>query len=226
MSTCHLFEIAIDQRIAGVLDEAEAQSLEAHVLTCQGCRAYEESARGQQRLLGARVENIAEEVDWARIERGIRRNKKRGVIGLVVGVLLGAILIPVASIGLATPTMSGLALAAFPTLEIAVVILLRAIFLARETRKIARLEKNEDMLAYYIADLRQRARRVRRLRWVALVVLGGVVICAVTASDSQRQLTYAFLGFVLVSVWGYVLLVRHPRVLRELEDLDRGRPES
>ena len=72
MAGCEDFEIAIEKRLHGALGDPERRPLEEHLAHCERCRAYEAAARGAEAGMGAEAKAAIAEVDWGRVERGIR----------------------------------------------------------------------------------------------------------------------------------------------------------
>lgn len=85
---CDEAELALENQALGILTQADRQSLEDHLLTCEACRAIRPLDLKIQAALGALEDEATRDVDWARLERLTRnwRSDYRGRwwVGLLV----------------------------------------------------------------------------------------------------------------------------------------------
>jgi len=220
MSSCDPFEMAIEQELSGELPEDQREPLRAHLAICADCREYERSARAQREIIGARADSISKEVDWARLELGVHGSVRREKLSLVFGVAAGVSAALVSAWGFSNELVSPLTTGLLAAGEISLVLLARAYFVFRRARAVAKLAGSGELLAYHRAYLAKRLRHIRALRWIALAVALTTVILTVSASTLRTKVAYALLGGLVAGVWLYTLLVRVPRLRRELRDVD------
>lgn len=220
MSDCQHFELAIDRRLhaASALAPDEAAALEAHLATCDACRAYEASARDLERGLQTRADESRETVDWDRIERGVRANLRARFRKLVAGVLIGALVVAISTWGFAVPGEELDVILGVGTL-VAAVVLGRAVFVVREVRAVAGLARGGELIARHRAMLAKQVRTIRRFRWIALVVTLACVALAVRGGEPRHVIVHAILACIVAGTWLHTLLVGYPRLRRELAEI-------
>src|SRR5512138_1511470 len=91
MPTCEEHEIAIEKRRHGALAAADTAALDAHLASCAACRAFEATSRRTEDAMAAMASEALGEVDWARVERGVRSSMARLVtaFAVMVSMVLG-----------------------------------------------------------------------------------------------------------------------------------------
>ncbi|HEX7600587.1 MAG TPA: hypothetical protein VF316_03235 [Polyangiaceae bacterium] len=223
MPDCQRFEIAVDQRLRGALEEDEASALDAHCATCEGCRGYEEAARSMQLGLHALASDAREAVDWDRVERGIRKRMRARLHQLVLAGVLGAAAVTLSTWGFA-PRGAVAQFAAEMTAIVGAVVLVRVVFVAREVRQISRLARGDELLARHRAMLDKQLRTLRRFRWIALAVVAWSLFNAERSVEMRHAIVHVGLACIVAISWLHALLVTYPRVRRELAELDPKGP--
>lgn len=219
MDGCERFEIAIEQELRGGLDEAARAALEDHLAQCEACRAWQARARGMERAMGTAASGALQQVDWARVEDGMRRSVRRRLIAAGFWGVLGALFVPLylwnlaqgspAKDSLPVSLVGGGLVAAFAAWA-----LLRA-------RRDARLASEELLAAWR----RQVTAGIRTLR-VARVFLAGVgvwnLVLAFGFADARLRTAALMAGGLALFVAGWAHLVKLPSLLREQAELDRA----
>jgi len=114
MTSCHDFEVAIEQRLHGALDPDPAVRLAQHLSSCHACRAFEAQSRELEEAMRTRAANAISDVDWNKLGRNLERWKKRMRAGAWKG--LAAVIVAAPLLGLvfghgyiATSFIAGLA---------------------------------------------------------------------------------------------------------------------
>jgi len=114
MTSCHDFEVAIEQRLHGALDAEAAVRLAHHLTSCQACRAFEAQSRELEQAMRTHATNAIGDVDWNRLGRDLERWKKQMRAGAWKG--LAAVIVAAPLLGLvfgygsiATSVVAGLA---------------------------------------------------------------------------------------------------------------------
>lgn len=217
MPTCEEHEIAIEKRRHGALPAAESAALDAHLASCSACRAFEATSRRTEDAMAAMASEALGEVDWARVERGVRSSMARLVTAFAVMVsmvlALGALAwwtAPApgrddATLGFAIG--AGLVLAVFATVA------------AVKTRTMLRLERGPEMLAWLRRD---RARRLRVLRLFAFVgPLIAIAYGSRALGGSSKGALWAASAAVVAAGWAFATFVKLPRLRREVADLEQ-----
>lgn len=217
--TCDDFQIAIERRLHGDLGEAEAAPLDRHLLSCEACRAYEAQARRTDVAMGARAEAVLKNVDWGRMQEGLRRYRQRILSSLRdIAVFLG--LVYLASVALPLREANRAALALRNLFVVGGVLAATAVGMALYARTLARLADPIEMLAFYRNRLRSEAQWARRAQWayaVGLAVIAGVNLVRPSATRLPGSLALVAL---IAAAWVYERRVRIPRIEREWTDLE------
>jgi hypothetical protein len=223
---CDDFQMAIERELHGALPETERAPLRDHLSSCEACRAYQAAARGTE---GAMAENASEalrEVDWSRVERGIRQGMLASVRAVVMAVLFGTLMFAVIWFASAPAFRADRMLRVGAAL--AVTLALVALTMGYAAWRMARLERGAEMLEAWRRGIRVRVRALRVMPWVNGLIAALCLWRAVEAARAQgqpetvhRPLVYAVLGTVLLAAALYARLVKLPRARRELEELER-----
>src|SRR5687768_3614980 len=73
MSGCEDFEILIEMRQHGALDDAGAARLEAHLVSCAPCGAFAEIAKSTEAAMQASAKGLTGGMDWERSRERVRQ---------------------------------------------------------------------------------------------------------------------------------------------------------
>jgi hypothetical protein len=116
MTSCHDFEVAIEQRLHGALDSDPAVRLAQHLSSCDGCRAFEAQSRELERAMRTHAVNAISDVDWNRLGWNLKRWKKQMLAGAWNGLAMVIIAAPLLGLVfghayIATSVIAGLAVA-------------------------------------------------------------------------------------------------------------------
>ena len=93
MTSCHDFEVAIEQRLHGALDPEPAVRLAQHLSSCDACRAFEAQSRELEQAMRMHAADVISDVDWSKLGRNVERWKKQMLAGVWKGlaaVIVGA----------------------------------------------------------------------------------------------------------------------------------------
>ena len=220
--SCDAFEIAIEKRLHGALEESEEAPLAAHLATCAQCRAYEAAARGAEAGMEERTREALSGVDWERVERGIR-----GGLYASVRMLAGAVLAAAWVAGivwLSTPAaLRGERMArALPAMGIVVVLV--AFVAAYAARRLAALADRAEMLEVYRHVVAANLAWARRMQWATAAIVAFLLYKALTATPAtfDAPIYYGGLALPLAGTWFYLRRVKLPRAEREARDLGLG----
>lgn len=118
MTSCHDFELAIEQRLHGALDPDRAAELAHHLSSCQACRAFEALSRELEQAMRTHATEAVGEVDWSQLGRKLERWRAQMLVGAWKGLL--AVIVAVPLLGLvfgaghiATSVIAGLVVVAW-----------------------------------------------------------------------------------------------------------------
>lgn len=218
MPDCQRFEIAIDQRLHGALGEDEASALEAHCATCEGCRAYEDSARSTDLVLHSLAGEARVTVDWDRIDRAIRMELRARTRKLAAGVVIGVVAVALATSGFAPPG-EGVLFAIEVGALVGAIVLARVLVVMREVRSVSGLARGDELIARHRAMVEKQVRSIRRFRWIALAVVVWCIFNAAHSIEVRHVIVHAGLACIVLGSWLHTLLVRYPRLRRQLVEL-------
>jgi hypothetical protein len=98
MTSCHDFEVAIEQRLHGALDPDPAERLAQHLSSCEACRAFEAQARELEQAMRTDAANDISDVDWSRLGRNLEHWKRQMLAGAWKG--LAAVIVAAPLLGL------------------------------------------------------------------------------------------------------------------------------
>ena len=215
---CEEFEIAIEMRLRGALEDAAA--LEGHLAGCAACRSYEALAKRTETTMTAAALNGLDRIDWQALEGRIGRLARsyqlaiwRSVVGLVVVVpLLVVFTMPPESraFGSVFGACLGVFIVGGTTLK-------RRRWI-RNARAAA--HSREDLLAFWRTDLDRRI-RVSRLAALQIIAAPLFLLPLWHLRDAVRP---AFLVTVAVAAFTagqglWLLLWKGPRLRRERAEL-------
>jgi hypothetical protein len=219
MTSCEQFEVAIEKRLHGALGEPEQAALEEHLAGCADCRAYQAAARGAEAGMSLRAKAAGAEVDWAKVERGIR-----GGLQATLRMLVGAVLVAAYMAGLVwvstTPALRETRLLrTLPAMGILVVLV--AFVAAYSARRLVALVDHEEMLETYRGLVFANVQWARRMQWATAAIVAFLLYKALTGTAATFDATvyYGGLALPMAAAWTYLRRVKLPRAEREARDL-------
>jgi hypothetical protein len=213
MPSCDDQEIAIEMRLHGALDADASAALDAHLSTCQRCRAFEASARNAEAIMREGAQAAMETVDWGLVDRAIVRWRWRT---LALGFAVVAIVAYAAEglmDGQQEPVETGLLILVFAALGGEV---------WRRARSFTRAGRNADTIELLRQDLDARGRAIDRSLLVFPLMSALFAWRSVEHGEVQTMpLSLAVIGIVTTA---YVWFVKRPALARARAEL--GRPGS
>jgi hypothetical protein len=219
MAGCDDFQVDIEKRLHGALGEAGRAPLEEHLAGCEACRAYEAAARGSEAGMEARASGALSEVDWARVERGIRGGVFAAVRMLAGAVVTGAWVALAAWVSAPPGLREERLLRVLPTMGLLVVLV--AFVAAYSGRRLVAMTDRGEMLATYRSLVAANLQWALRMQWAVAALLAFFLWRAFTA----RVATYdpmvfdGMLAVPLAAGWAFLRWVKVPRAQREARDL-------
>jgi hypothetical protein len=218
MKGCDHFEIETEKRRHGALGEAESRALQAHLSTCERCRAYEATARRTEAVMRSEAEAVAGVVDWDKVDRAITAWRRRSTVVLGTWAVLGLVLAAQAWRHHGEPgpaehasLVAGLFLAALGV-RFSVDVIRR--------RRVASMARGPQLLDLLRIDLRER----RKAIWASLVLFPLLTAFflweALASSDAGRRPLFSVSALICVATWLAVWFVKRPRLAREQAALD------
>jgi hypothetical protein len=221
---CDEAELALENQALGILTQADRQSLEDHLLTCEACRAIRPLDLKIQAALGALEDEATRDVDWARLER-LTRNWRSDYRGRWwVGLLVTAGQAPLATLAF---TRRGwgewlllLVLAALVTAWV-----VRAQIDRRWTAAAQLADSRESLRAFWQRLATVEANGLRRLSWLlpAWAVLWTTLGTLADAGIEASSLTsWVCRGLLIAECFGASLYWRRhavPRIEALRDDL-------
>jgi hypothetical protein len=222
MTSCDHFEIETEKRRHGALGEAESRALEAHLSTCERCRAYEATARRTEAVMRSEAEAVAGVVDWSQVDRAITAWRRRSTAVLGTWAVLGLLLAAQAWRHYGEPgpaehasLVAGLFLAALGVRFIVDVV---------RRKRVAGMARGPELLDLLRIDLRERRRGI----WLSLVLFPWLTAFfaweALVSTDAGRRPLFGVAAAICVTTWLAVWFVKRPRLAREQAAFD-GAPE-
>jgi predicted anti-sigma-YlaC factor YlaD len=223
MASCEEFEIAIERRLHGALGDPERAQLEEHLAHCERCRAYEVAAREAEARMGAQARQALSEVDWGRVERGIRGGVYASVRMLAGAVLASAYL--AGMVWLSTPAELRPERLARTLPAMGLVVVLLALVGGYSARRLSALADRDEMLETYRHIVAANLGWARRMQWATAAIVAFLLYKALTgrASTFDPAVYYGGLALPLAASWLYLRRVKLPRAEREARDLGIGR---
>lgn len=219
MAGCEDFQIAIEMRLHGALGDAGRAPLEEHLAACERCRAYEAAARGAEANMGAQARDAVAEVDWGRVERGIRGGVYASVRMLAAAV--GAAAWMGGMVWLSTPPelRAGRLQRTAPALVLVVVLV--AFVAAYSGRRLLALADRGEMFETWRHMVVANLQWARRMQWAVAAIVAFLLYKALTgtARTFDPAVYYGGLAIPLAAVWLYLRRVKLPRAEREARDL-------
>ncbi len=219
MAGCEDFQVAIEMRLHGALGDAGRAPLEEHLATCERCRAYEASARGAEASMEAQAREAVAEVDWHKVERGIR-----GGIFASVRMLVGAVLAAswmAGMVWLSTPPelRAGRFQRTAPALVLVVVLV--AFVAAYSGRRLLALADRGEMVETWRHLVVANLKWARSMQWATAAIVAFLLYKALTgtAATFDPAVYYGGLAIPMAAAWLYLRRVKLPRAEREARDL-------
>jgi uncharacterized membrane protein len=219
MAGCEEFQVDIEMRLHGALGDAGRAPLEEHLATCAHCRAYEASARGAEAGMTAQAREAVAQVDWDRVERGIRGGVFASLRMLAAAV--GAAAWLAGLVWLSTPPGLRAARLGRTMPAMVVLVVLVAFVAAYSGRRLMALVDRDEMLETW------RHMVVANLVWARRMSLATAAIVAFllykaltgTAATFDPAVWYGGLAIPMAGAWLYLRRVKLPRAEREARDL-------
>jgi anti-sigma factor RsiW len=222
MTGCDQFEIEMEKRRQGALGDAESRALEAHLSTCERCRAYEATARRTEAVMRSEAEAVAGVIDWGRVERAIQAWRRRSTVVPGTWVVLGVLLAAQAwrHFGERGPAEHASLVAGLFLTALGVRLVVDLI----RRRRVAAMARGPMLLDLLRTDLRER----RRAIGLSLVLFPALTAFfawqALVESDVGRRPLLGVAAIICVATWLAVWFVKRPRLAREQAALE-GAPE-
>ena len=219
MAGCEDFEIAIEKGLHGALGEPERAPLEEHLAHCQRCRAYEAAARGAEAGMSQRARAAVAEVDWARVERGVRRGVYASVRMLGAAVVTAAYMAGMVWLSTAPALREARLLRTLPAMVVLIVLV--AFVAAYSARRLAALADHQEMLETYRALVLANFQWARRMQWATAAIVALLLYEALIgrAATFDPAVYYGGLALPMAAAWFYLRTVKLPRAEREARDL-------
>ena len=219
MTRCEEFEVAIEKRLHGALGKPEQAALEEHLAGCPGCRAYQAAAREAEAGMSQRAKAAGAEVDWARVERGIRGGLYASVRMLGGAVVIAAYMAGLVWVSTAPALRETRLLRTLPAMGIMVVLV--AFVAAYSARRLVALVDHEEMLETYRSLVFANVQWARRMQWATAAIVAFLLYKALTGTAATFDATvyYGGLALPMAAAWTYLRRVKLPRAEREARDL-------
>jgi uncharacterized membrane protein len=219
MDGCDGFEIAIERRLHGALGESEAPALDAHLAVCARCRAYEAAARGAEAMMAVEAREAIAQVDWARVERGIRGGIHASLRMLVAAVVTAAWVAGMVFLSTPPAMRADRMMRTLPAMVMVVVLV--AFVAAYSARRLVALADREEMFDTYRTLVQANLQWARRMQWATAVIVAFLLYRALagTAATFDPTVFYGGLALPMAAAWLYLRRVKLPRAEREARDL-------
>jgi hypothetical protein len=219
MASCEDHEIAVEKLLHRALGDPERAALEEHLVGCEACRAYEAAARGAEAEMRARASAAAAGVDWARVERGIRRGVHASVRTLGAAVVTTAWMAGMAWLSTTPALRTERLLRTLPAMGLVVVLV--AFVAAYSARRLVALADREEMLETYRALVAANLRWARRMQWATAAIVAFLLYKALTgqAATFDPAVYYGGMALPMAAAWFFLRTAMLPRAEREARDL-------
>ncbi|HET9551525.1 MAG TPA: hypothetical protein VFP50_01020 [Anaeromyxobacteraceae bacterium] len=217
MPTCEEQEIAIDMRLHGALDECACVALDAHLSTCERCRAFESAARRTEAIMHEGAQAAMDVVDWGAVDKAIAGWRWRSVV--LVAALVA--FVTYMAFGLAGGEFSD---AHGPTWSAMLAALVAAVLGAdvwHRARAFTRLRRDADTLAMIREDLENRGRVLTR--GLLLFPLLAMFFGWRALGGDEEWASFVPAG-LCVATTAFIWFVKRPALARARAAL--GRPEG
>jgi hypothetical protein len=218
MTGCDQFEIETEKRRHGALGVAESRALEAHLSTCERCRAYEAAARRTEAVMRSEAVAVVGEVDWGQVDRAIQAWRRRSTVVLGTWAVLGVLLAAQAWRHAGEPgpaehasLVAGLFLAALG---------LRFIVDVVRRKRVAAMARGPLLIDLLRTDLRERRRAIRASLLLFPWLTAFFTWQALADSDAGRRPLLGAAAAISVVAGLAIWFVKRPRLAREQAALD------
>jgi hypothetical protein len=219
MPGCDEFQVDIEKRLHGALGDAGPAQLEEHFATCERCRAYEAAARGAEASMAKEAGAAAAQVDWDRVERGIRGGVFASVRMLTAVLCFAAW--AAGMVWLSTPAQfrAERLLRTMPSM--AVLVVLVAFVAAYSGRRLTALADRGEMLDTWRHMVWAHLVWARRMQWATAAVVAFLLYKALfgRATTYDPAVYFGGLAVPVAAVWFHLRSVKLPRAEREARDL-------
>jgi hypothetical protein len=219
MAGCEAFQVAIEMRLHRALGEAGRAPLEEHLVHCERCRAYESASRGAEASMGARAREAVAEVDWERVERGIRGGVFMSVRMLAAQVFFAVWAAAMVWLSTPAPLRAERFLRTMPSMVVLVVLV--AFVAVYSGRRLTALADRGEMLQTWRQMVWAHLVWARRMQWATAAVVAFLLYKALygQAATFDPAVFYGGLAVPVAAVWLYLRRVKFPWAEREARDL-------
>ena len=169
MAGCEEFQVDIERRLHGALGEAGRAPLAEHLAGCERCRAYEASARGAEASMEAGAREAVAQVDWDRVERGIRGGVAASVRMLAAAVLATAWMAGMVWLSTPAPLRADRLLRTMPAMGVTLVLV--AFVSAYSARRLTALADRGEMLQTWRHIVWANLAWARRMQWATAAIV-------------------------------------------------------
>jgi hypothetical protein len=220
MAGCEEFQVDIEKRLHGALGEAGRAPLDAHLATCERCRAYEAAARGAEAGMATEASEAAAQVDWDRVERGIRGGVAASVRMLAAAVLVTAWMAGMVWLSTPPDLRGERLLRTLPAMGVMLVLV--AFVSAYSARRLTALADRGEMLDTWRHIVWANLAWARRMQWATAAIVLFLLYKALygrPGATFDGTVFYGGLALPMVAAWLYLRRVKLPRAEREARDL-------
>ncbi len=219
MADCDDFEIAIEMRLHGALGEAGRAPLQEHLAVCERCRAYEAHARRSEATMATEASEAAAQVDWERVERGIRGGVHATLRMLTAAVVTAAWM--AGMVWLSTPPAFRADRMVRVLPAMVVMLVLVAFVSAYSGRRLVALVDRGEMLDTWRHMVAANLAWARRMQWAVAAIVVFLLYKALTGRPAtfDAAVYYGGLAVPMAGAWLYLRRVKLPRAEREAREL-------
>lgn len=219
MPGCEEFEVAVEMRLHGALDEAGRAQLEEHLAGCERCRAYEAAARTAEAAMAAEARDAAGAVDWSLVERGIRRAPPTPATMLGTAAACAAGVAGLVWLSTPAPMRAERLLRTMPSTVVLVVLV--AFVTAYSGRRLTALVDRGEALVTWRHVVLANLVWARRMQWATAAIVAFLLYRALRgrAAGFDPAVFYGGLAVPAAAAWVYLRRFKLPRAEREARDL-------
>jgi hypothetical protein len=220
MAGCEEFQVDIERRLHGALGDAGRAPLDEHLAGCERCRAYEAAARGAEASMGAGAREAVAQVDWDRVERGIRGGVAASVRMLAAAVLVTAWMAGMVWLSTPAPLRADRLLRTMPAMGVMLVLV--AFVSAYSARRLTALADRGEMLQTWRHIVWANLTWARRMQWATAAIVLFLLYKALYGRPGgtfDATVFYGGLAIPMAAAWLYLRRVKLPRAEREARDL-------
>jgi uncharacterized membrane protein len=222
MASCEQSEIAVEQRAHGALSEPDRAPLDRHLAGCQACREYAAAVQATEAELVSCARAAIADLDWGRVERGIRAGPTASLRMLAGALLAGSWVAAVTWLSALTGSAPDRMLRSLPAMAIVVVMV--ALVAGYSGRRLVAQVGRGEVLATSFQMVAEHLQWANRMRWAIAGLLAFFLYRALTGRSATYDPPVYFGGLAvpLAGVWAYLRHVKIPRAEREVLDLNPG----